>query len=776
MRRLSTFRTRLLLTLLGFVLVAELVVAAAILHTTYDRTLRQAKNSLAVADRVLDRLMSLRSDQLLSTVDILTSDFGFRSAVATEDADTQRTTLSNFGARVNADIAILSRPDGALTATIPSALGGEGTAPFYDLLTEARQRGRAAGLVMIDSRPYQFVLVPVNAPRLIAWTGMGFEISQPLANSLSNITGVNVEFSVQQAGREIYRADGAKPDARLETFSAAGDKRFSSDRVLLDTGDAQLCVILSLARSEVMSGYYSLALSLGLIFIVTLGLSALAAIWLAGNLSRPVRQLSEFAESVAAGSYREAPQSQSIGELNVLAEALSDMQAAVRQREQRIRHQAMNDALTGLPNREASRGVLFDYFRAERRFAAIRIAVHGFSRINGALGYQLGDELLKTIATRLREAAGAAHPLGRVEGNDFLLLYETDGDEAQVLTWLTQLRERIEQPVHIVDTPISIVLDFGVIMAPMLAADVDAVWRRSVIARNGSRDANSRIFFYQPGMDENQRRELTIIRDLANALKRDELSLAYQPQMTLHTGQVRQVEALARWQHPTLGFVSPDEFIGLAERSGQINLITEWLVERLIQQLSKWQSADIALGVSLNLSADEVGNESLPQMISPLIDAKPTACDITLEVTESALLRDPTAAMRNLASMQSRGARIAVDDFGTGYSSFTQLKQLRANELKIDKSLILKLDTTPVDQHIVRSVIDLGHRLGLEVVAEGIENGATLRYLVENGVDLIQGYYLARPMAADALVDWMHDHSRHQAIWAGPSILTSGDR
>lgn len=773
MDRLSTFRTRLLLTLLGFVLTAQLIVAAAILHSAYNRTLEQAHNSLAVADRVLDRLMSLRSTQLLSTVDILTSDFGFRSAVATEDGETLRSSLANFGNRVSADVTVLTRPDGTLIASIPAALKDGGTQPFDEVLADARVQGRAAGVVMIDNRPFQFVLVPVTAPRLIAWAGMGFEIRQGLARSLSNITGVNVEFSVIRDGHEIYHADANDPGIVADDATRAmeASDRLETGRVLLDTGDAQLRMILSLARSEVMSGYYALVLNLALIFLVTLGVSALVAIWLASKLSRPVRNLSVFAESVAAGNYIEAPQSQSIGELNVLAAALNDMQAAVRQREQHIRHQAMNDALTGLPNRESIRETLFDYFHAEKRFAAVRIAIHGFSRINDTLGYQLGDEVLKTVATRMRDAIDPHHPLGRVEGNDFLLLYETGGNQDQVGHWIDSLRQALQQPVPILGTPINITLEFGAVMAPMLANDIDAVWRRSVIARNGSRAGKARVFFYQSGMDEIQRRELTIIRDLSGALKRDELTLAYQPQMTIDTGQVRQVEALARWQHPALGFVPPDEFIGLAERSGQINLITEWVVARLIRQMHQWRSAGTPLGVSLNLSADEVGNEHLPAMIEPLIKARDPEYDITLEVTESALLRDPTAAMHNLAAMRASGARIAVDDFGTGYSSFAQLKQLAANELKIDKSLILELDTTPVDQHIVRSVIDLGHQLGLDVVAEGIENAATLRYLVEHGADLIQGYYLARPMPASALSDWLLAHHHRQSEWSGRYIL-----
>ncbi|MFC3102536.1 putative bifunctional diguanylate cyclase/phosphodiesterase [Salinisphaera aquimarina] len=747
--------------------------AAAILRTTYQQTIAQARTSLEVGDRVLDQLMSLRANQLLATVDVLSSDFGFKSAVATHDGPTLRTVLANFGDRVKADVAMLAAPNGHVTSALPGNID-EDTSAFRDLLAKARKNGRAAGLVMTGNRPYQLVLAPVKAPRLIAWVGMGFAVNQQLARRLGELTGLDVQFVVFEHDEPIYRTDTAAGENVAAATGAPRDNFLSSEHVMLDTGTTQLRVVLSLARADVLAAYYKLARSLLLIFVVTLVLSALVAIWLARNLSQPVRDLSEFAQSVAAGEYRQAPQSRSIGEFDVLADALNNMQAAVRQRENRIRHQATHDALTDLPNRESIRDVLHAYFERDRPFAAARIGIHGFARINSALGYQLGDEVLKRVAQRLRAAIAETSAIGRVEGNDFLLLMQTDSSEQALRQRLELIRTQVQMPIHILTTPVSIVLEIGVVVAPRLAADVESIWRRSVIARNHSRADHARTSFYQAGMDETRMRELTIIQDLAPALEKNALDIAYQPKMVLETGAVRQVEALSRWTHPKLGAIGPDEFIGLAERSGQINLLTQWLVSSLTRQIGDWRKQGMTLGVAVNLSADELADESLEQMINPLLAAAGSPSDITLEVTESSLLRDPAAAMENLRRLQVRGARVAVDDFGTGYSSLSQLKQLSANELKIDKSLVLNLATTPADQFIVRTIIDLGHKLGLEVVAEGIENETTWQYLVQHGADLMQGYFLARPMSAEALPEWVYNHQLKQSRWSAQTILGAG--
>lgn len=762
--RPRTFRNQVMLALLGFVLLAEVLVTVAILHRTYEQRVSQARDTLRVADRVLDELMALRAEQLLSTVGILASDYGFKSAIATQDSHTQRTVLRNFGNRARADLTMLADPSGEVSTLVPRTQPDASTMPFRDVLERARRVGNATGLVMVDNRPYQFVIAPVNAPRLVAWIGMGFFLDDTIAKNLASVTGVNVEFIVREGDQALFSI-GSQGRSATTDLGDSADAFLSDEHSLFDSGTTRLDVALSLSRDTVLSPYYDLASSLSLVLVITIAVSALVALLLARRLSQPVQELSEFAESVAAGHYHETPSAQGIGEFDVLTNALNDMQHAVRQRENRIRHQATHDALTGLLNRTAVRDVLYRQMNADEKLTLVRVAIHDFSRMNGALGYKFGDEVIKTVAGRLKAVCTKAHTLGRIEGNDFLVLVDCTTGDQNLQQLLSELRQTVEQPVHLESTSIQLVLEIGVVRIPEHARDIEAAWRRTVIARNGSRQQRCACFIYQPGMDEAHQRELTIIQGLAPGLAEGQLSLVYQPKMQLPDASIHQVEALARWTHPALGPIAPDEFIRLAERSGQIRLVTEWVVKQISRDLAYWREHGLNLGVALNLSADEIAQAELGATLAPLFEAAGTPRSITLEVTESALLREPETALQNLRALQANGARISVDDFGTGYSSLSQLKQLAPDELKIDKSFVGDLADSPADQFIVDLIIDLGHKLELEVVAEGIENAAAWRYLSRRGADLMQGYFLARPMPVDTLITWLAEHDANRNRW-----------
>lgn len=762
--RPGTFRNQLMLAVLGFVLLAELLLIGAMLQRTYEQRVDQARESLQVADRVLNQVMSARADQLLSTVSTLSSDFGFKSAVATQDGPTQRTTLRNFGDRANADLVMLSEPSGELRMLVPEMASEVSTTPFRHVLTDARRSGSATGLVMVDKRPFQFVAAPVNAPRLIAWIGMGFSINATVAQTLAGLTGVNVEFYVQVDDRKVYRTGARTPD-EVPADASQNSAFMTNAHVLFKSEDAELYVTLSLSRASVLGPFYDLASNLAIVLLISIALSVMVAIGLARRLSQPVRDLSEFAESVAAGQYLETPRAQGIGEFDVLTRSLSAMQNAVRERETRIRHQATHDALTGLLNRNAVRDLLQTELDNAQSLALVRIAIHDFSRMNSALGYRLGDAVLQTVSERLKGVCEHAHTLGRIEGNDFLLLLDCRDGDAALRQTLDAMRSDVERTVQLEHTSIRLRLEIGVVRVPEDATDIEAAWRRTAITREASRHARCETVFYASGMDEAHQRELLIIQGLAPGLERGELSLVYQPKMSLANADIGCVEALARWIHPRLGPVAPDEFILLAERSNQIRLLTNWAVGQITRDLAFWKDAGIKLGVAINLSADEIAQPELDAILAPLFEIADAEHPITLEVTESALLREPETALANLRSLQQRGARISVDDFGTGYSSLAQLKQLAPDELKIDKSFVFKLAETQADQFIVDLIIDLGHKLGLEVVAEGIENAPSWRYLSDKGADLMQGYYLAKPMPAGDLVAWCADHAANRSRW-----------
>lgn len=265
---------------------------------------------------------------------------------------------------------------------------------------------------------------------------------------------------------------------------------------------------------------------------------------------------------------------------------------------------------------------------------------------------------------------------------------------------------------------------------------------------------------YVEGQDEKRLREMTLVRDLQLAAERGQLSMVYQPKIAAADGALVELEALMRWQHPELGFIPPDEFIALAESAGFISQLTGWMLTTVCRQLAAWEAEQgLCLAVAVNLSAQDVIDPALPQRLDQALAAyglDPSR--LGLEVTESAIMSDPETSRRVLIELSQRGASTAIDDFGTGYSSLAQLKRLAVRQLKIDKSFILKLEQHTDDRIIVHSTIELGHNLGLEVVAEGVETDAARALLVELGCDYLQGYGISRPLPAAAVAEWIAAH------------------
>ena len=261
---------------------------------------------------------------------------------------------------------------------------------------------------------------------------------------------------------------------------------------------------------------------------------------------------------------------------------------------------------------------------------------------------------------------------------------------------------------------------------------------------------------YEQGQDEQHQRRLALARDLGTAVEQDELAMVYQPKIVARSGDVMGFEALMRWNHARFGFVPPDEFIALAEQTGRITQLTQWMLRTVCRQIDLWAQQGERVCVAINLSAQDVMDITLPERIHLLLqDYQLGPEQLRLEVTESALIQDPALAQSNLNALRDAGLHIAVDDYGTGYSSLSQLKRLPVQELKIDKSFILKLDHDSEDRIIVRSTIELAHSLGLSVVAEGVETEASRRLLATMGCDVLQGYLISRPMPSDQIISWL---------------------
>jgi diguanylate cyclase (GGDEF)-like protein len=427
------------------------------------------------------------------------------------------------------------------------------------------------------------------------------------------------------------------------------------------------------------------------------------------------------------------------------------------------RHQARTDDLTGLLNRRGfylmSEARLSKATEDSARIAVLLLDLNHFKEFNDTLGHHAGDELLRDLAVRLRRALpeGAVARLG---GDEFVALLPCDRGEADAIGAAHRVLDTLEKPFPVEGMVTQIGGSIGVALFPDHGADRAELLRAADVAMYRAKHQGSSVELYRTETDPNTRERLRLVGELHGALEREELVLHYQPKCDLITGAVSGVEALARWQHPTLGLLGPDHFIELAEQHGLMRRLTLLVFEMAINQQRVWRSIGIELPVSINVSPANLLDVRFPADVAKFL----TRCEVPpgallLEITENTVMLDPARALDSVARLSELGVSFSLDDFGTGYSSLAQLKRLPVVELKIDRSFVSEMHVSANDTTIVQSTIDLGRNLGLRVVAEGVEAAEHWSALRAMGCDTVQGFHLSCPLPADALTPWLTEHA-----------------
>jgi diguanylate cyclase (GGDEF)-like protein/PAS domain S-box-containing protein len=422
--------------------------------------------------------------------------------------------------------------------------------------------------------------------------------------------------------------------------------------------------------------------------------------------------------------------------------------------------QALHDPLTGLPNRilfsERIGHAILQAKRQKKKLAVALIDLDRFKEINDSLGHSAGDHLLISVGKQMGGALRASDTVARLGGDEFGLVLPELIDADSLLPVLERLQESLEEPIHVQSLPIGIEASIGIALYPDHGDDAQTLIQRADIAMyEAKRDGLGHVF-YDDSTHERDVSSLTLVAELRRAISERELVLYYQPKAALDSGVVTSVEALVRWQHPERGVVMPDSFIPLAQETSLIGPLTLYVIEEALRQVRSWREQGIELSVAVNLSTRNLLDRSFPNQVEELLsrwDVKPEVLE--LEVTESSMLANPTRAKAVLNELSELGIRLSIDDFGTGYSSLAYLRELPVDEIKIDRSFVIGMGDEAGDAVIVRSTVDLGRNLGLEVVAEGVETIEHWEQLRELGCNTAQGYFLSRPVPAEELCDWL---------------------
>jgi len=778
MLRLRRLRTRILMSFTVLIVSIQGIGFALVNHAGVGNAREQIEAELIAAEKIFARLLELKREQLLQSAGLLAADQALREAAAARDAAAAEAALRSHAARAGTDAALLVGADQRIVADAADPRRrGRAFAPG-GLIDAARETGRATSAVPFDERAYQFVAVPLAAPRPGGWVVLGFEFDDALAAELRQLTELHVSFfGVRDGGLPVELASTLAGTRRVELGAALGDRALQPQarmslrlggteyetRVLAVGGSdgARVFAVLQRSLDEVLAEFDRLRVFLLLLGAASVAVAVAASYVIARTITQPLSELTRSAARMQQGDYHAPIAIARDDEIGVLAKSLNHMREGIASRERQVLRLAYEDALTGLPNRArlVERIELALRHAAQRgQIAAVMLLdLDRFKGINDTLGHAAGDEVLRRVAERLRGVLRDGGTVARLGGDEFaIVLTAADADEVRAVA--RAIVNALRAPIEFEGQPIDVAASIGIALYPEDGIDAGTLMRRADIVMYVAKRSTASFAFYDARYEVAQRQHLSLLGELRRAVESAELRAYYQPKIELASGRVGGVEALVRWRHPTRGLVPPGEFMPYAEQTGFVRVITRWMLAVTLRQCGRWAADGMPLQVAVNISARDVMSRDLPQLVGDLLHNHRVPPELVcLEITESSFMEDPEHALATLRALHGLGVRLAIDDFGTGFSSLAYLKRLPVDELKIDRTFVMGMADDRDDRMIVRSTIELAHSLGLNVVAEGVETEACLDELRALGCDLAQGYLISGPLRRSRLEAWLRE-------------------
>ena len=748
--RLSTRLTVLYAALFGVVL---LIVSLVVFISISNAAQRQVRMELAATGTVFDRVWSMRSERLQEGAGLLSRDFGFRAAAATRDTPTINSALENLRRRMGIDLAFMVDADGQIIGARFSEPDRAGLVKAFETSDDP------SGVFMLGKQPYQLVSAPVLSPELIGWVVFAVRLDDNEMRALERLSAIPLDALVMHRDAQGgWSALGGAAELTRPAVHAFIDRSLMARAgpAVLDLKSGRTVALvkplptLEPGGGAVLLLRYPLAQALApfrplLIVVILLGLAGLAVVswgsWaLARSVTRPISELDEAALQLARGEDAQV-EIESADELGRLARSFNTMAAEIRARERKITHQAMHDGDTGLPNRLALEQVIGGLTELPAgQVYVCALGLDRFGHVRHAIGHKLAAQTVRMIGNRLG-GLGPTCGVARISSDmlGFVLVAES---EDAVLDEVQKLLEALEQPVLVSGEHIDVALSVG--LTHLEGAGIGLSIERASIAVDQARTARRKSAFFDAEAYGDPAANLSLMSSLMGGITRGELVVWHQPKFDMRKRTTTGTEALVRWNHPTRGMIFPDTFITMAEETGHIRALTEWVVHQAIADQRELAEAGYAIDVAVNISGRILGEPDFVDFVAK--ELKAATGKICFEITETAVIENPDVALKMLDRFADLGVSISIDDYGTGLSSLAYLKRIRAHELKIDRSIVEDVTGSQRDALIVRSTIDLAHSLGLKVVAEGIETNAQFSILSAMGCDHAQGYLVARPM------------------------------
>ena len=761
--RFQTLRGRLAVLYTGMFAAAltVLAVTAQVMIWTHARSSVTAE--LAASASVYDGLWALRAKTLTGTADVLAHDFGFRTAVGSGDRATIESALATLRARAGVESAMLVEPDGHV-------IGADHVlAPVVTRLPDRMRGTRRDAVVVSRDRLYRVVVSPVMAPMQIGSVVLALPLDGAEMRGLERLSAIPLTATMlYRDGRGIWQAadgsvppgsevdalvDGARTDRRLAMLTLPDGRAFAIAKPLAGPdGRADAALLIRYPLQAAMAPYLPLQLGLALAGLIGFALMVIGSLRLALTITRPLHALDAAARALEEGARTEVAVDGD-DEIGRLAQSFNRMSRGIVERERRIAHLAFHDTLTGLPNRASFRHALQQALartaRTSEQVAVLCLDLDGFKGVNDTLGHPVGDALLCSIGELLSRLAPDAL-VSRLGGDEFAIILAGRLDPDRPRGLAQAILDAAAVPVAAAGHRIATGVSIGIALSPVDAADPDQLLKNADLALYRAKKDGRGVFrFFEEALDIAARKRRQLELDLREALVTGQFRLNFQPIYSLKADRVGGFEALLRWNHPTRGEVSPVEFIPVAEDTGLILGIGEWVMHEACREAAGWPDH---VRIAINVSPLQFrSNGFLAVILQALARSGLPPARLEIEITESVFLDGKDHVLAMLHQLRAMGVRVALDDFGTGYSSLSYLRSFPFDKIKIDRSFVTDIAADAGSAAIVCAIVDLAVALHMETTAEGVEDDEQLTRLRDQGCDSVQGYLLSRPVEAGAI-------------------------
>jgi diguanylate cyclase (GGDEF)-like protein len=756
-----------------------MITISVILFVTLDQTYRHSESQInkqfTIAQLVFSDKLNNHSKALYRGLSPISKDFTLKQLVndAKNDPSSLLSAMNNQQRRIKTDFSALLSPD---AKTIVSNISSLSSWPIESI------NKAGINVLIINHIPYLVRAVPIrlieSSANIDAWLVMGIKIKKMINNDLKNILGFDVtlvindmvEVSTYQPlknqDKKLATQDfiNSLPNISRDNISFRDESLALYQFVINEHDSEQLSVIFTIDKDLAFINFTNLASQLIIAICVIILLTVFLSFRFSMSIAKPLKNLANIAHKIQYGNYAEITHDARVSEVNKLSFALSNMQNGIQQREKDNNQLAFYSPLTGLPNRNhfiRTMNELID--DATQQFAVILMDIDRFKEINDTLGHEYGDQVLQAIAKRLDESLVQGAYVAYLAGDEFAMLLPCQAS-VDPLHLVNPVLKVFEPFFEINNIQLDVSASMGLAMYPKDAVKADGLMQFADIALYVCKDNHNSYELYNQKFNTHSLLRLNLMSELRGSLENGDLQLYYQPQIDIATNKVKSIECLVRWHHPEHGFIFPDDFIPLAEQTGNIRYLTKWAIEEALKQHNHLKTNGFHIYMAVNISAIDLTDDNFVEFVAESLKKHNVVSKmLMLEVTESAIMSDPKKAIAILAKLKSMGVQLSIDDFGTGYSSMEQLKITPVNELKIDKSFVLELITSHEDAIIVKSITDLAHNLGLSVVAEGVENKESLDMLNEIGVETAQGYFISKAIHGDEFLPWLLNYEENNA-------------